>query len=188
MEQHGIFFDNWDKVGRSLVLAVTAYLALVILLRLSGKRTLSKMNVFDFVFVVALGSTLATTILSADTTWTDGVMAFVALMGLQVLLSWLCVSSHRIDSIVNGEPELLMYKGKYKDRELKRHRVTREELRAAARNHGLATMAEVDSIVLETDGTFSVVWRMADKDDSAMIDVRGHPAFDPHHDRGAESS
>jgi uncharacterized membrane protein YcaP (DUF421 family) len=63
MQDPKIFFDGWVKLGRSLVLAVLACGALVFLLRVSGKRTPSKMNVFDFVFVVALGSTLATTIL-----------------------------------------------------------------------------------------------------------------------------
>jgi uncharacterized membrane protein YcaP (DUF421 family) len=99
-----IFFDGWDKLGRSLVLAILAYGSLVILLRFAGKRTLSKMNVFDFVFVVALGSTLASTILNTAITLADGLAAFVALMCLQIFLSWLCVTSHRVDHFVNGDP------------------------------------------------------------------------------------
>src|SRR5690349_17496418 len=101
MGDTSIFFDNWSKLGRSFVLALLAYVALVFLLRISGKRTLSKLNVFDFVFVVALGSTLATTILSPGTTLADGLMAFIVLIGLQIMLSLLCVHSHRIDLIVN---------------------------------------------------------------------------------------
>ena len=94
MQNASIFFDNWAKLGRSALLALCAYLALIFLLRVSGKRTLSKLNVFDFVFVVALGSVLASTILNQDTTLADGVAAFAVLMGLQVALSWLCVTSH----------------------------------------------------------------------------------------------
>jgi hypothetical protein len=106
MQDPKIFFDGWANLGRSLVLAVLAYGALVFLPSVSGKRTLSKMNVFDFVFVVALGSTLATTILSPGVTLADGVLAPSALFGLQVALSRLCTKSHLLDRVINGEPAL----------------------------------------------------------------------------------
>lgn len=175
MEGSNLFFDGWGKLGRSLILAVLAYSALVILLRLSGKRTLSKMNVFDFVFVVALGSTLATTILSQNVSLADGILALATLIGLQIVLSWLCVTSHRVDSIVNGEPALLLHKGKFLRDAMKRERVTEEEVRAAARNEGFMILDDLDSIVLETDGTFSVVWRKAAGKSSSLRDVPGHP-------------
>src|SRR5207237_9153712 len=113
MEHTKVFFDSWDKLGRSIILAALAYTALVILARISGKRTLSRMNVFDFAFVVALGSTLASTILSTDITLTDGVVALTVLIALQVFLSWLCVTSHRVDQIVNGNPTLIMHRGQF---------------------------------------------------------------------------
>ena len=183
MEHANIFFDNWGKLGRSAILAALAYAALVFLLRVSGKRTLSKMNVFDFVFVVALGSTLASTILSSDTTLADGIMAFVVLMALQVLLSFLCVASHRVDSIVNGEPSLIMHDGHFLTETMKRERVTKEEMLAAMRNANVKTFDDVDSIVLETDGTFSIVWQNADGKRSSLIDVPEHPDFVPDEKR-----
>src|SRR3954471_5800798 len=100
-------FNGWARPIRAVILALLAYGALVVLLRIAGKRTLSKMNVFDFVFVVALGSTLASTILNSNTTLADGVVAFAALMSLQILMSWLCVTSHTVDHWINGEPTLL---------------------------------------------------------------------------------
>jgi uncharacterized membrane protein YcaP (DUF421 family) len=179
LDQTSIFFDSWGKLGRSLILAFLAYAALVFLLRISGKRTLSKLNVFDFVFVVALGSTLATTILSPGTTLADGLTAFIVLIALQVCLSLLCVYSHRVDMIVNGEPSLLMHKGNFLDEAMKRERVTKEEVNAALREKGIRTYEDVDSVVLETDGTFSIVWRDVGKRCSSLIDVNGHPDFAP---------
>jgi len=183
VEQNKIFFDNWEKLGRSLILAVLAYLALVILLRISGKRTLSKMNVFDFVFVVALGSTLASTILNSNTTLADGVTAFVALMALQILLSWLCVTSHWVDHIVNGEPTLLMHKSNFLNEAMKRERVTKEEILAALRNAQIKSFDQIDAVVLETDGTFSIVWQNEDGQRSSLVDVKGHPDFVPDEGR-----
>ncbi|HEY0459330.1 MAG TPA: YetF domain-containing protein [Pyrinomonadaceae bacterium] len=183
MESAKFFFDNWSKLGRSLILAVLAYAILVFLLRISGKRTLTKMNVFDFVFVVALGSTLATTILSTDVTLADGVLAFVALMALQILLSWLCVKSHWLDSIVNGEPALLVHKGRFLTETMQRERVTKEEVFAAVRNMGLLTLDEIDSVVLETDGRLSVVWNKTQGATSSLADVPGHPSEVPDEEK-----
>lgn len=141
------------------------------------------MNVFDFVFVVALGSTLASTILSSDTTLADGIAAFVALMSLQILLSWLCVQSHRVDNWVNGEPTLLMHKGNFLNDTMKRQRVTKEEVLAALRNSNVKTFKDVDSVVLETDGTISIVWNNVGRECSSLIDVPEHPDFVPDEKR-----
>lgn len=61
-----IFFDNWETLFRTLIIGVLAYVSLIMLLRISGRRTLSKMNAFDMVVTVALGSTLATILLNRD--------------------------------------------------------------------------------------------------------------------------
>jgi len=188
MDQVNIFFESWSKLGRSLVLAFLAYAALVFLLRISGKRTLSKLNVFDFVFVVALGSTLATTILSPGTTLADGLTAFIVLIALQVCLSLLCVYSHRVDMIVNGAPTLLMHRGNFLDEAMKRERVTKEEILASLRNNHIKDFNDVDSVVLETDGTFSVVWRSIGSECSSLIDVDGHPDFAPQNSHLKEHS
>jgi uncharacterized membrane protein YcaP (DUF421 family) len=172
---HNIWFDNWPKVLRAVVMAFAAYSVLVIFLRLAGKRTLSKMNVFDFVFVVALGSGLAQTILSPDITLVDSTAALAALIALQILLSWLCTKSSTVDSVLNGEPRLLLHKGRILVEAMHHARVTHEEMRAAVRNAGVFDMADLDSVVLETDGTFSVVKHTNNVRESSLADVQGHP-------------
>ena len=72
-----------------LIVGTLAYAALILLLRASGNRTLSKMNAFDFVVTVALGSTLATMLLSADVALAEGVVALALLIGLQFVITWL---------------------------------------------------------------------------------------------------
>ncbi|WP_231362619.1 hypothetical protein [Thioalkalivibrio sp. ALMg9] len=67
-----MFFGGWDGLLRTLVVGVLAYVALIVFLRLSGKRTLSKMNAFDLVVTVALGSTLATVLLAKDVALAEG--------------------------------------------------------------------------------------------------------------------
>jgi uncharacterized membrane protein YcaP (DUF421 family) len=70
-----MFFDSWTGLGRVLVVGTLAYFALVLTLRVSGKRTLSKLNAFDLVVTVALGSTLATVLLSKDVALAEGLLA-----------------------------------------------------------------------------------------------------------------
>lgn len=78
-----MFSDSWFGLLRVAVVGTLAYAALVALLRVSGKRTLSKLNAFDLVVTVALGSTLATVLLSKDVALTEGLLAFALLAGLQ---------------------------------------------------------------------------------------------------------
>lgn len=82
-----MWFQSWADLGRILVVAPLAYVALVTMLRISGARTLSKLNAFDLVVTVALGSTLATVLLSGDVSLAEGVLALAVLVLLQFLVS-----------------------------------------------------------------------------------------------------
>ena len=86
-----MFFDSWYDLARVLCVGAVAYVALVVMLRGSGPRTLSKLSAFDLVVTVALGSTLATVLLSKDVSLTEGVLAFAVLIGLQFFVTWTSV-------------------------------------------------------------------------------------------------
>ena len=169
------FFDGWTPVVRTLLVGACAYAALVLLLRVSGKRTLSKFNAFDFVVTVALGSTLATILLSNDVALAQGVAAFVTLIGLQFVVTWLSLRSTGVRAVVKGEPALLLYRGDFVPGALRRERVTQEEVLAALRSQGIATPAEVEAAVLETDGSITVVSGAPQGDAPALAEVRGYP-------------
>jgi len=153
----GTFFESWGGLVRILVVGMLAYAALVLVLRISGKRTLSKMNAFDLVVTVALGSTLATIILSKDVALAEGILALGLLIGLQFAVTWSSVRSRSISQLVKSDPALLFYRGTYLRSQLRQARVVEDEIIAAVRQQGIASMAEVEAVVLETDGTFAVV-------------------------------
>lgn len=152
-----MFFDDWMGLARVVVVGSLAYAALVVLLRVTGKRTLSKMNAFDFVVTVALGSTLATVLLSKDVALAEGIMAFTLLIVLQMAVAWASVRSKRFRHMVKAEPTLLLHNGDMLRRAMARERVVPEEILAAVRASGHADLNGVEAVVLETDGTFSVV-------------------------------
>jgi len=97
-----IFFDSWESIVRTIIITILAYISLVILLRISGKRTLSKMNAFDFIVTVALGSTLASVLLTKDVALADGVLAFILLIGLQYIITKLAVKSKTVSQLVKN--------------------------------------------------------------------------------------
>ena len=166
-----MFFDGWMTLGRTALVGTLAYLALVLLLRLSGKRTLSKMNAFDFVVTVALGSTLATVLLSSSVSLARGVLAFAVLIFLQFIITWLSTRSSAVRSLVKAEPTLLVHKGEFLRGAMKQERITEEEIRAAMRSQGISAVEEVEAVVLETTSDVSVVPQPSGESASALSDV-----------------
>ncbi|WBV43328.1 DUF421 domain-containing protein [Pseudoroseomonas cervicalis] len=152
-----MLFDSWSGLLRVLVVGSLAYAALVLLLRLSGKRTLAKLNAFDLVVTVALGSTLATVLLDTSVALAEGVTAFALLAGLQYAVAWLSLRAPRFAALVTAEPSLLLHRGRLLRGPMRRQRVTPDEVLAALRAAGLARPQDAAAVVLETDGTLSVL-------------------------------
>lgn len=138
-------------------MAAIVYPLLILLLRVSGKRTLSKMNMFDFVITIAIGSTVATILLSKEVSFLDGIAALVSLIFLQYVVSFLSVRSPMFSKIIKGNPSLIFYRGTYLHRNMKKQRVREEEIRQAIRTAGQNNIESVEAVVLETDGSLSVI-------------------------------
>jgi uncharacterized membrane protein YcaP (DUF421 family) len=152
-----MFFSGFESIGRILVVGLSAYVLLVLVLRITGKRTLSKMNAFDFVVTVALGSTLATIVLSKDVALADGVTAFLLLTGAQYAVTWTSLRSARFRGWIKAEPRALVRNGEFLAEALRDERVTRDEVHAAIRAAGYSDPAAIALVMLETDGSMSVV-------------------------------
>jgi uncharacterized membrane protein YcaP (DUF421 family) len=140
-----------------LLVGTAAYLVLLVMLRISGKRTLSKLNAFDLVVTVALGSTLATVLLSKDVPLAEGAAALALLVGLQFVATFVAVRSERFRSVLKAEPTLLLHRGRFLHDAMLRQRVSEDEVLAALRGSGLSGPSDADAVVLETDGSLSVV-------------------------------
>lgn len=171
MSIDSLFFRNWADVFRTVVIGTLAYFGLIVVLRVSGKRTLAKMNAFDLVVTVALGSTLATILLSKDVALAEGMTAFLTLVGLQYGIAWLSVRSEAVSRLVKAEPTLLLHEGGFLRATMRRERVTESEVRAAVRQGGFKALENV-SVVLETDGSFSVVQQAPKAQHSALQGVK----------------
>lgn len=168
-----MFFDGWTPIVRIVITGLAAYAALVLLLRISGKRTLTKMNAFDFVVTVALGSTLASLLLSRELPLAEGLTAFALLLLVQFVITWLSVRSKTISDLVKSTPRLLFHRGQFFEEAMKQERINKEEILQAVRSRGFLSLERVGAVVLETDGSISVM-QLSDQCDvpSALTNVR----------------
>lgn len=152
-----MLFDSWENIYRIVIVGILAYAGLILLLRLSGNRTLSKMNSFDLVVTVAFGSTLSTILVNKNVSLAEGLTALGLLVALQLVITWCSVRSSIISGIVKTRPTVLVLDGKMRHEALKRVRVTEDEVRAAVRKQGQGALDNIDAVILESDGSLSVI-------------------------------
>lgn len=149
-------FSGWEGVVRVLLIAPAAYSALIVILRISGKRTLAKLNAFDFVVTIAIGSTLASVITSNTLSLVEGLVALGLLVGMQFVVTWASVRWPWVNDVVKAEPTLLVRNGEMIPAAMRRQRITSDEIEAAIRQSGGRGMADADAVYLETDGSLAV--------------------------------
>lgn len=171
-----------DSLQRVLLVTPLAYLAAVALIRASGKRSLAKLNAFDLVVTVALGSVLASIVTSSQLPLLTGLLGFALLLGLQVAISaW---TSHHTDhdGVVRAAPRLLVRRGEMLEEAVRQARLTPAEVLQAVRSSGCGGLDQVAAACLESDGTVSVVTNSQLGDGAALSDV---PQWEtPGPDRG----
>ena len=149
-------FDGWDGVLRILLIAPAAYVALILILRMSGKRTLAKLNAFDFVVTIAIGSTLASVITSSTLSLVDGLVALGLLVGMQFIVTAASVRLPWVNDVVKAEATLLVRKGELLPGAMRRQRITSDEIEAAIRQSGGRGVQDAKAVFLETDGSLAV--------------------------------
>ncbi len=149
-------FDT-SGLGSILITGPLAYVAVIVLIRGFGKRSLSELNAFDLIVTVALGSLLASIVLDDSVSLLEGLVAMVILLVGQFVITFLSTRSRTVIRLVRSNPTLLYSRGAFLDEPMRRERVTRVEVMAAIRSAGYGSTESVDAVVLETDGSFSVL-------------------------------
>jgi uncharacterized membrane protein YcaP (DUF421 family) len=134
------------------------------------------MNAFDLVVTVAFGSTLATAILSPTVVVADAVAGFFMLVALQYAVAWMSVRARWFRRVVKSRPTLLFHRGEFLYDDMRRERVVRDEVIAAMRTAGFGGRDEVAAVVLETDGSMSVLGRAPASDASTIAHMGGEDA------------
>lgn len=156
MDWNSMVFQGWEGIVRTLLVGTLAYATLVIFVRIAGKRSLAKLNAFDFVVTVALGSILASILLQESIALTEGATAIGLLLLLQFFVSYGSVHSTKFARLVRSEPSLLARDGRICSGTMKQQRLTEEEIMSVVRSAGARDIGDVKFVILEADGSISV--------------------------------
>ena len=156
------FFGGWAPILRIFAVGTAMYVTLVVILRISGSRALSSMNAFDFIVSVAIGSAFGRALTAKGVALAEAVAAFILLIALQYSVAWLQTRWSFFMGVVTSPPALLYFRGTFLHDAMRRERVTEAEVRAAVRKRQLGSMDEVEAVVLESSGEFSIIDSVGD--------------------------
>ncbi|MDE2489234.1 MAG: DUF421 domain-containing protein [Elusimicrobia bacterium] len=140
-----------------LVRAVLVYVVVLALLRLGGKRQIGQMGAAEFVALLLVSNAVQNAMNGGDNSLGGGLFLAAVLMGLSALVVWLSYRSKRFESLVEGRPCLLVYKGEPLLKNLDAERVPLRELRTLLRRQGVHELKDVHEAVLEANGMLTVV-------------------------------
>ena len=143
----------WEFVVRGVVV----YFAMLILLRLGGRKQVGQMSPFDFVLLLVLSNAVQNSMNGGDNSLTGGLIIAVALVIANWLMGYLTFKSKKFSRLLEGKPEILIHNGKIFEDILLKEKITHEELRSILRKNGFTDIQQVKYAVIETTGDISVI-------------------------------
>lgn len=160
-----IFFDNIDKLGRIVLTTVMVYVLIVTVTKVSGKRSTSQLNNFDWIVTVMIGSLGASTILLKDIPFVEGVSSILVLYLLQFVVTKYAAISPQFSNFILSEPRIVFYQGQFLPDAMRDERLTRQEIECAMRSEGINNFDDVEAIVFESDAKLTVIPKPTQADD-----------------------
>lgn len=157
-------------LGGIVFRTLIVYAAVVIGLRLTGKREIGQMTVLDFVLLLLIANTVQNAMTGPDTSVNGGLIAAATLLAANFVVTQMVLKNRHFRKFIEGSPTMLIYHGKILQSHLRRENVSPDDLREALREHGVIETDEVALAVLEIDGSISIL-----KTDEMP------PAKRPHH-------
>ncbi len=173
-----MFFHSWSDIGRVVIVSCVIFFVIVAILRVVGQIALAKMSGYDIVFTVTLGSLVATVVLTRTLTVSEAIAAFVTLLALQMGARWLQARWLPAHHAVRESPRVVLWDGQLLEDRLRQSSISGDEVRAAVRKNGMASLSEARAVVLENDGDWSVIRKSeTPSDDSALfgLPIPGRP-------------
>lgn len=142
----------WEFVLR----AVAVYVAIIVMVRLTGKRSVAQTTPFDMILLVLLGTAVQNSLIGEDVSLIGGLILAATLILLNHAVGWVTARSKRVHSLIEGDPVLVARNGELLYGALRRQNVSVVDFGEAMRREGLRNYDEIECAWLETDGTVTV--------------------------------
>ncbi len=139
--------------------AIAVYVFIIAAIRLFGKKELAQLSIIDLVFILLISNAVQNAMVGDDTTLLGGLAAATGLFLLNFVFKKVLFKHAGFNKLIQGEPSMLIYKGKLKKKAMTEADISVPELEAAIRKQGVADISKVDLAVLEVDGSISVISR-----------------------------
>lgn len=162
------FWDGWDPIIHTVITLTAGYIALLIILRLSGPRTMASMTPLDFIVAVTIGSAFGRTLTAVDVPLSQAILTVLLLVLLQWLMAWLRGRSPKMRRLLDAPPVLIYYQGKFQAKALHKHQLVEDDIHTAVRSSSRGSLKEVSAVILEQNGGLVVIGN-AELDDSSSV-------------------
>jgi uncharacterized membrane protein YcaP (DUF421 family) len=157
--ENAVWFVSWQSTLQVVFRAATAYLVIIAALRVIGEQALARMSAYDLIVTITLGSVVANIPFSPDVATVDGFAIMITFVVMQETIRWAQSRSKAARRLVVEQPRVVVWDGRLLLDRIQQWRLTVEEIRAAVRRAGVAAISDVQAVVLENDGDWSVVRR-----------------------------
>ena len=161
---HDMFHVQLPLVEK-ILRPVIVYLFLIVFLRIFGKRELAQLNPFDLVVLLSLSNTVQNAMIGDDNSVTGGVVGALSLLAINWVLMWVLYRAPKMTTVLEGQPSTLIRNGVVDEEELKKESLTHVELISVLNKNGFNDPEDVETCVLEPNGTFFVVGKKPSSDD-----------------------
>ncbi len=153
-----MFLLEPDQVtwAEKIIRPVIVYIALIVLLRIVGKRELAQLNPLDLVVILSLSNTVQNAIIGNDTSLVGGLVGAAALLGINSLIAYFKFRNSKIETVIEGKPVTIIDSGKIDHKEMSRELMTESDIDIIAHENGLDDRHDIDRLVLDPNGTFLV--------------------------------
>lgn len=145
----------WEFVLR----ACAVYVGLLLLVRISGKRSVGQFTPFDMILLILLGTAVQNSLIGDDVSLGGGLILAATLITINHAVGWLAARNRRWESLIEGDPVLLARDGEVFERLLRRENISRSDFDEAMRRHGIRNRREIACAWLETDGFITLIPR-----------------------------
>lgn len=142
---------------REFVNSILIYAGLVLLMRLMGKRQLGEMELSELIVTILISEIAAKPITEQDASLLNAFVPAITLMGIEYLLSVVSLKNVRLRGILSGKPALLVVRGRIDQTQMRKNRITPDELAEALRDDGIMDLRDVQYAILETSGRINVI-------------------------------
>lgn len=157
-----MLFGGIEQIIKVIIMTILLYFSIVVIIRVSGKRTLGDLNAFDMLVTISMGSIAATNILSKDTEYLEGIVSISTLVILQYIIARLITKSEKLKHLVKAKPTILYIDGEYLEENMVKMRITKSDILQQARIDQGATSNKIEAVLIESNGKLSIITNLDD--------------------------